>query len=112
MSIRLMSSALQICQSCKREFLSKESSFFICEECRSFDNRHKKSTENCKKRKSNIPDSIRWEVLERDNFTCRQCGTRKYLSVDHIIPEYAGGTLELSNLQTLCRSCNSRKGTK
>ena len=62
--------------------------------------------------KGRIPDEIRWEVLERDNFTCLHCGSRRFLTVDHIIPESSGGTLETDNLQTLCRSCNSKKGNK
>jgi rubredoxin len=60
--------------------------------------------------KQPIPADLRWEVYERDNFTCRKCGARRFLSVDHIHPESRGGTLDLSNLQTLCKSCNSRKG--
>lgn len=63
-------------------------------------------------RKENIPNSIRWDVFERDNFTCRSCGSRKLLTIDHIIPEIRGGTLDMNNLQTLCKSCNSKKGTK
>jgi HNH endonuclease len=62
--------------------------------------------------KEPIPAERRWQVWERDDFTCRHCGARRHLSVDHIIPESKGGTLSLDNLQTLCRSCNSRKGTK
>lgn len=62
--------------------------------------------------KAEIPPRIRWAVWERDDFTCQHCGARRYLSVDHIIPESKGGTLTLDNLQTLCRSCNSRKGTR
>jgi hypothetical protein len=61
-------------------------------------------------RKSPVPDHIRWTVWERDDFRCQHCGSRRALSVDHIHPESKGGTLELSNLQTLCRPCNSRKG--
>lgn len=56
-----------------------------------------------------IKHSLKWEVWKRDNFTCKHCGTQENLSVDHITPESYGGTLALSNLQTLCRSCNSRK---
>jgi len=42
---------------------------------------------------------------------CKQCGTTKDLTVDHIIPLADGGPrLEPSNLQVLCRRCNSRKG--
>jgi 5-methylcytosine-specific restriction endonuclease McrA len=59
-----------------------------------------------------IPKTLRWEVFKRDDFHCKHCGTRDNLSVDHIHPESAGGTLELDNLQTLCRACNSRKGAR
>lgn len=59
-----------------------------------------------------IPSSLRWQVWERDNFTCLHCGSRANLSVDHIQPESKGGILELSNLQTLCKLCNSRKGAR
>ena len=62
--------------------------------------------------KKPIPPDIRWQVWERDNFTCQDCGSRKKLEVDHIYPESKGGVLELSNLQTLCKSCNSSKGSK
>lgn len=58
-----------------------------------------------------IPEALRWDIWERDNFTCHHCGARRYLAVDHILPESKGGTLDPSNLQTLCRTCNSRKGT-
>ena len=60
--------------------------------------------------KAKIPSSIRWAVWERDNFTCLHCGTRRYLSLDHIIAESRGGPSTIENLQTLCRSCNSKKG--
>jgi len=61
-------------------------------------------------KKKPIPPEIRWQVWERDNFTCQHCGVRRHLSVDHIVPESRGGTLALDNLQTLCKPCNSRKG--
>lgn len=65
-------------------------------------------------KKQFIPLEIRWKVWERDNFTCVGvgCGARTFLSVDHIIAESKGGPLELRNLQTLCRSCNSKKGNR
>lgn len=57
-----------------------------------------------------IPDELRWEVWERDNFTCRHCGKRTNLTCDHIIPVAKGGQTVKDNLQTLCKSCNSKKG--
>lgn len=57
-----------------------------------------------------IPADLRWRVWERDNFTCLHCGTRKHLSIDHIIPESQGGLTIIENLQTLCVRCNSKKG--
>lgn len=62
--------------------------------------------------KAVIPESLRWEVFERDNFTCAKCGSRRNLTADHIIPESNGGETSASNLQTLCRSCNSKKGAR
>ncbi len=62
--------------------------------------------------KQPIPADLRWAVWERDNFTCQCCGARRFLTVDHILAESHGGTLDPANLQTLCRTCNSRKGSK
>jgi hypothetical protein len=59
-----------------------------------------------------IPQEIRWTVLERDNFTCKHCNSRRFLAIDHIKPESKGGEATLDNLQTLCKKCNSSKGTK
>lgn len=52
------------------------------------------------------------QVFARDNYSCTACGAADDLSVDHIQPVSKGGTNEMSNLQTLCRSCNSAKGAK
>lgn len=62
--------------------------------------------------KIRISNELRWKVWEKDNFTCQICGSRTNLSVDHIYPESAGGKTTLDNLQTLCRTCNSRKGAR
>ncbi|MBA7580357.1 hypothetical protein ES708_22248 [subsurface metagenome] len=58
----------------------------------------------------------------RDNFTCQECGFHQMredrpwlpdfsnLECDHIIPLAKGGRTEMSNLQTLCKECNRKKG--
>lgn len=51
-------------------------------------------------------------VFDRDGYRCLHCGTRRRLTVDHIHPVSRGGTNDMSNLQTLCASCNSRKGER
>ncbi len=61
--------------------------------------------------------SIAFRVFQRDDYRCRHCGSDgtepgRDLTVDHMLPVSRGGTNELANLQTLCRSCNSRKGTR
>ena len=43
---------------------------------------------------------------------CLYCGTEDNLSVDHILALYNGGSNHINNMQILCRSCNSSKGTK
>lgn len=58
-------------------------------------------------KRSKLPFRAVWD---RDNWECRNCGTHCDLTVDHIVPLARGGTDDLDNLQTLCRSCNSRKG--
>lgn len=63
-------------------------------------------------KKGKIPHGLRWAVFERDDFRCQHCGTRTSLRADHKIPESAGGSLCMDNLQTLCHSCNSKKGAK
>jgi hypothetical protein len=41
---------------------------------------------------------------------CSACGSRHDLTLDHIIPLSLGGRSTRSNVQVLCRACNSSKG--
>jgi hypothetical protein len=58
------------------------------------------------------PSGKRREVYERDGWACRHCGGTDDLTLDHVVPRSRGGGDEIENLQTLCRPCNSRKGTR
>lgn len=65
----------------------------------------------------NISAKLRAEVLDRNGFTCQMCGLtpgeidpdtgRKVrLHVGHIVDKSLGGRDELSNLRSLCSTCN------
>lgn len=43
---------------------------------------------------------------------CLRCNLRKKLTPDHVIPVSKGGSSNISNIQPLCQSCNSKKNDK
>lgn len=81
---------------------------------------------------------VRLAVYTRDGFACRHCGWApevprdydgefalggsyrktngkfgtRYLALDHVHPYSLGGKFVVENLQTLCNSCNTKKGAK
>lgn len=59
-----------------------------------------------------IKPRLRYEVLRRDNYTCRYCGIYApfaRLVVDHVTPRKHGGQDVMDNLVTACDPCNSGK---
>lgn len=66
----------------------------------------------------------RSQILERDNWKCRYCGTKVHdesqgnwntpnkAHIDHIVPISKGGDSTPDNLQVLCRTCNLSKSDK
>lgn len=56
--------------------------------------------------------NTRLRVFERDGHQCVKCGSTEDLTIDHIYPRVHGGCNCFVNLQTLCRLCNEKKGTK
>ncbi len=63
-------------------------------------------------KKDRISLPLRKQVFKKCGNFCRECKSIENLSVDHIYPESLGGKTKLSNLQILCRMCNSKKGNK
>lgn len=63
-------------------------------------------------KKAKISRSLSRRVMERDKYRCINCGTHIDLCCDHVLPESKGGKTTFENLQTMCRSCNSRKGNR
>lgn len=56
---------------------------------------------------------IRNQVFERDNYTCKYCGSvGGKLEADHIFPISKGGLDTIDNLTTACRRCNRQKRDK
>jgi hypothetical protein len=57
---------------------------------------------------------LRFEILRRDQHTCRYCGAKApdvTLAVDHVIPITLGGGDEPNNLVTACTPCNAGKSS-
>ncbi|OBB15070.1 hypothetical protein A5761_15120 [Mycolicibacterium setense] len=59
-----------------------------------------------------VSKRLRFEILRRDNHTCRYCGGTPpdvILTVDHVIPVSLGGSDDPSNLVAACKDCNAGK---
>ena len=52
------------------------------------------------------------EMCALYNNKCVCCHKRNKLTADHVVPVSKGGTSNIDNIQPLCVSCNSKKGTK
>lgn len=51
-------------------------------------------------------------VFKRDNHQCVYCGSKRNLTIDHVLPKSKGGTNTWTNLVTCCSPCNRKKGDK
>ncbi|MBN7815387.1 HNH endonuclease [Algoriphagus pacificus] len=54
----------------------------------------------------------RSNLFKRDNGECQYCGSKKHLTIDHVIPRSKGGKTNWMNLVTACHRCNVNKGDK
>ena len=72
------------------------------------------ATESTTPRRKSISPRRRYEILRRDDHTCRYCGGRApdvALTVDHVIPVALGGTDDPTNLVAACKDCNTGKAS-
>ena len=59
-----------------------------------------------------VSSSKKLYVFKRDKYTCQYCGVSGSeidLECDHIYPVSKGGTNDITNLTTSCRTCNRKK---
>jgi hypothetical protein len=54
-------------------------------------------------------DTIRGEILARDNYRCVQCDSAEQVEVHHRRRRSLGGSAMPSNLETLCQACHDLK---
>ncbi|PRY87957.1 HNH endonuclease [Mongoliibacter ruber] len=54
----------------------------------------------------------RANLFRRDGNVCQYCGSKKQLTIDHVIPKSKGGKTNWANLVTACHRCNVLKGDK
>jgi 5-methylcytosine-specific restriction endonuclease McrA len=80
---------------------------------RSLDASTPKSPEHARRKQADRrARQLRPQVYDRDGHRCQLCGATDDLCIDHVVPVAMGGGDALSNLQVLCRTCNSRKGAR
>lgn len=82
-------------------------------------NRDKINTHEALRRSKQIDGSFtaeEWASMKRMyDYTCLRCGKREpdiRLTIDHVVPLVEGGIHNKSNIQPLCKSCNSSKNAK
>ncbi len=64
-------------------------------------------------KRESISEELRQQVLQRDHYTCRYCGSKDGpFHADHVYPVSKGGETTFSNLVTACEDCNLKKSSR
>jgi DNA-directed RNA polymerase subunit RPC12/RpoP len=48
-------------------------------------------------------------IYKRDDHTCQYCGSKKRLTIDHVVPKSKGGKDTWENMVVACSRCNIKK---
>jgi 5-methylcytosine-specific restriction protein A len=101
---------LRICNGCSGHYQPSHNSRGRCRDCLREYERQKRQRRGSTAQRGygRAWQQLRKVQLARQPF-CTECGTADDLTVDHIVPLVQGGRSEMSNLQTLCRTCNGSK---
>lgn len=51
-------------------------------------------------------------IYKRDGYECVYCGSKRNLTLDHVVPKSRGGTNDWTNLVTSCMKCNLKKANR
>lgn len=57
-----------------------------------------------------VSERLRRKIVNLYDRACFSCGATTDLTIDHILPQSAGGDAAFRNLQPLCGTCNRAKG--
>lgn len=96
---------LKKCKICGKSFKTNREKQILCSHvC------HKKRA----KKRATLVDSKKWiklkeYCLERDNYTCQECGSIENLHCHHIMSIYEEGDNSVDNLIILCAKCHYKK---
>lgn len=77
-----------------------------------FERKKYRKTYKTKRVEANIFNSKMRKILITEYSFCVSCESINDLSIDHVIPISKGGNNIKSNVQILCKSCNSKKSNK
>jgi 5-methylcytosine-specific restriction endonuclease McrA len=105
----------KLCKLCEQPIVGQHHNSVYCSlDCRADGQRRDRNASGRRNARLRY-SAARFQVFERDGFRCVYCGTgaaESRLELDHVTPKARGGTDEIANLVTACRSCNVGKGKK